>query len=40
VQTVTLAALLEREQFPPLGIGLEVVEARNGLCGVLERGVS
>ena len=39
-QAVALAVLLEREQFVPLRIGLELVEAGNGLRGVSERGVA
>ena len=39
VQAVTLAVLLEGEQLALLGIGFEIVEAGDGLCGVLERGM-
>jgi hypothetical protein len=38
VQAVTLAVLLEGEQLALLGIGVEIVETGDGLCGVLERG--
>ena len=40
MQAVTLAVLLEREQFAPFGIGLELVEAGNGLRRVAERRVA
>jgi hypothetical protein len=40
VQAVTLAVLLEGEQLALLGIGVEIVETGDGLCGVLEREVA
>ena len=40
MQAVTFAVLLEREQFVPLRICFELVEAGNGLRRVSERGVA